>query len=106
MFKKTTKFFAGVALLVQAFSSVVMFFINIGRKKSSSGAWLALAAVTGAAGGYLVYDAKKSEEDYDDWDDALEDDYDDEEDELDIDESELFSRSDEAEAGTEGEKAK
>lgn len=93
MFKKSTKLFAGIALLVQSFSSVMMFFINLGRKKSS-GAWLALAALTGAAGGYLVYDAKKSEENYDDWDDDYED-Y--EDDDLDIDESELFSRSDEAE---------
>ena len=35
MFKKTTKFIAGVALLVQSLSSLVMFFITLGRKKSS-----------------------------------------------------------------------
>lgn len=57
--KKSIKLFAGIALLVQAFTSVVFFFITLGKKKSLSGALLGLAAVTGAAGGYLVYDAKE-----------------------------------------------
>lgn len=114
MFKKTTKFFAGVALLVQSLSAVIMFFITLGKKKSSSGAWLALATITGAAGGYLVYDSKK----YDDLVDKECDDCpcdgdcddcpcdadcdkcpcDASDDDVDIDESELFSRNDESEA--------
>ena len=101
MFKKTTKFIAGVALLVQSLSSIVMFFITLGKKKSS-GAWLALAAVTGAAGGYLVYDSKKADDEdlADDESDGEEtDDVETEEDdEIDIDEGNLFSRNDEAEA--------
>lgn len=61
MFKKT-KLYVGVSLLVQAVTSVVMFFILLGKKKSIAGAFLALAAVSGAAGGYLIYDCKKDEE--------------------------------------------
>ena len=100
MFKKTTKFIAGVALLVQSLSALVMFFITHGKKKSS-GAWLALSAITGAAGGYLVYDSKKADDEdlSDDGDDDGDDeDVETEEDEIDIDEGNLFSRNDEAEA--------
>ena len=61
MFKKT-KLYVGISLLVQAVSSVVMFFILLGKKKSIAGAFLALAAVSGAAGGYLLYDCKQDEE--------------------------------------------
>ena len=61
MFKKT-KLFVGVSLLVQAVTAVVMFFILLGKKKSIAGAFLALAALTGAAGGYILYDCKKEEE--------------------------------------------
>ena len=102
MFKKTTKFIAGIALLVQSLSALVMFFITLGKKRSS-GAWLALSAVTGAAGGYLVYDSKKADDE--DLNDDENDDGEDgdeveteEGDELDIDEGNLFSRNDEAEA--------
>lgn len=61
MFKKT-KLYVGVSLLVQAVCSVVMFFILLGKKKSVAGAFLALAAISGAAGGYLLYDCKQEEE--------------------------------------------
>jgi hypothetical protein len=61
MFKKT-KLYVGVSLLVQAVCSVVMFFILLGKKKSIAGAFLALAAVSVAAGGYLLYDCKQDEE--------------------------------------------
>ena len=101
MFKKTTKFIAGTALLVQSLSALVMFLITLGKKRSS-GAWLALSAITGAAGGYLVYDAKKADdEDLADDDSDGEDEGEvetEEDDELDIDEGNLFSRNDEAEA--------
>ncbi len=96
MFKKTTKFIAGVALLVQSLSALVMFFITLGKKRSS-GAWLALSAITGAAGGYLVYDSKKAD-DEDLSDDGDDEDEETEEDDIDIDEGNLFSRNDEAEA--------
>ena len=61
MFKKT-KLYVGISLLVQAVCSVVMFFILLGKKKSVAGAFLALAAVSGAAGGYLLYDCTQEEE--------------------------------------------
>lgn len=61
MFKKT-KLFVGVSLLVQAVSAMFMFFILIGKKKSISGAFMALATVCGVAGAYLLYDCKKDEE--------------------------------------------
>ena len=61
MFKKT-KLFVGVSLLVQAVSAMFMFFILIGKKKSISGAFMALATVCGVAGAYLLSDCKKDEE--------------------------------------------
>lgn len=103
MFKKT-KLYVGVTLLVQAVSSLVMFFILLGKKKSVAGAFLALAAVSGAVGGYLLYDCKKDEEEYcfdDDYDYEDEDDLDcccccDEDgDDLDLEDGEMFSRDEE-----------
>lgn len=61
MFKKS-KLYVGIALLVQSVSSVAMFFILLGRKKSIAGAFLALAALSGTAGGYLLYDSAHEEE--------------------------------------------
>ncbi len=61
MFKKT-KLYVGVSLLVQAVCAVFMFFVLLGKKKSVAGAFLALAAISGAAGGYLLYDCKQEEE--------------------------------------------
>ena len=61
MFKKT-KLYVGVSLVVQAVCAVFMFFVLLGKKKSVAGAFLALAAVSGAAGGYLLYDCKQDEE--------------------------------------------
>ena len=110
MFKKSTKLFIGIALLVQALSSIIMFFIKLGQKKHS-GAWLALAAITGAAGGYLVYDSKdrsdrcegcECDEDCDEC--SCEGDCDAcpcNDDDVDIDEGELFSRNDDEEKETE-----
>jgi hypothetical protein len=61
MFKKT-KLFVGISLLVQAASAIVMFIFLIAKKKSIAGAFLALAALSGAAGGYRLCDCKKDEE--------------------------------------------
>ena len=61
MFKKT-KLYVSVSLLVQAVSALFMFFILLGKKKSLSSAFMALAAVCGIAGAYLLYDCKKDEE--------------------------------------------
>ena len=100
MFKKT-KLIVGVSLLVQAVTSVVMFFILLGKKKSIAGAFLALAAVSGAAGGYLLYDCKKDEDltfgclDCDCEDDCCDCECDCCDDDVDLD-GELFSRDEEA----------
>lgn len=103
MFKKT-KLYVGVSLIVQAITSLVMFFILLGKKKSIAGAFLALAAVSGAAGGYLIYDCKKEADlDFDCMD--CDGDCDcDEGDDLDLD-GELFSRDEEEEASEEDENA-
>ena len=103
MFKKT-KLYVGVSLIVQAITSLVMFFILLGKKKSIAGAFLALAAVSGAAGGYLIYNCKKEADlDFDCMD--CDGDCDcDEGDDLDLD-GELFSRDEEEEASEEDENA-
>ena len=61
MFKKT-KIYVGISLLVQAVSAIFMFFILLGKKRSISGAFMALATVCGVAGAYILYDCKKDEE--------------------------------------------
>ncbi len=105
MFKKT-KLVVGVSLIVQALSSIVMFFILVGKKKSIAGAFLALAAISGAAGGYLLYDCKQEEdelsfgcldcdEDYDCCDCC-----DCEDEDMDLD-GDLFARDEEAEEAAE-----
>lgn len=57
MFKKT-KLYVGVALVVNALTSLITFIILLCKKKSSAGAFLAVAAMSGAAGAYLLYDCK------------------------------------------------
>ncbi|MBQ0126025.1 MAG: hypothetical protein KBS59_06880 [Clostridiales bacterium] len=110
MFKKTTKFFVGIAFLVQAFTALVMFFITLGKKKSLSGALLGVAAVTGVAGGYLVHDAGDCADDEKCYDCECTGDCETCEcgddcaecpcadDDVDINEKGLFSRDDEADA--------
>ena len=56
---KKSRFFVAVALLVQAFSSLVMFIILCAKKKSISAAFLAVATMEAAAGVYLLYQEKQ-----------------------------------------------
>ena len=56
--KKQTRLFAAIALLVNAFTSLILFFIFLAKKKSIAGAFAAVAAVTGTIGGYLLYEEK------------------------------------------------
>lgn len=56
--KKQTRLFAGIALLVNACTSLILFFILLGKKKGIAGAFAAVAALSGAAGGYLLYEEK------------------------------------------------
>ena len=53
MFKKT-KLYVGVALVVNAVTSLITFIILLFKKKSSAGAFLAVSAMSGAAGAYPV----------------------------------------------------
>ena len=62
MIFKKTKLYVSVSLLVQAVSALFMFFILLGKKKSLSGAFMALAVACGVSGAYLLYDCKKDEE--------------------------------------------
>ena len=72
MFKKS-RFFVAVALLVQAFSSFIMFIILCARKKSISAAFLAVATMEAAAGAYLLYQEKQEWDEQMSLDDYLDD---------------------------------
>ena len=76
---KKVKFTVAISLLVQSVSFVVVFFILAAKKKSFAKAFLALAAIGGAAGTGMLFsylnDEKKSlafDDDFlfDDWDDV------------------------------------
>ena len=62
---KKTRLYVGRSLIVQAFSVLIMFLILCTKKKSIAAAFLAVAAMEGAVGAYLLYQQR---------DDALEDD--------------------------------
>lgn len=55
---KKTRLYVGIALVVQAFSCLIMFLILCTKKKSIASAFLAVAAMNGAAGAYLLYQHK------------------------------------------------
>ena len=52
---KNTKVYVGISMIVQAFSCLIMFFILCTKKKSIASAFLAVAAMNGVAGAYLLY---------------------------------------------------
>lgn len=52
---KKTGFFAGIALLVQSISMLVLFFLLIAKKKNLATVLLAMSAAGGITGGYLLY---------------------------------------------------
>ena len=60
MFKKY-KFTIGITLLVQSVSFIVLFFLLYKKKKSLANTFLALSAVGGIAGAYLVLKEAKAE---------------------------------------------
>ena len=55
---KKTRLYVGISLVVQAFSFLIMFLILCTKKKSVAAAFLAVAAMQGAAGAYLLYQEK------------------------------------------------
>ncbi len=62
--KRFNKFIIGVALCVQAFSCLIMFLILCTRKKSISAAFLAVAAMEGVAGAYMLKQYKDEENEF------------------------------------------
>ena len=56
---KKTRLFVGIALVVQAISFAIMFIILCAKKKSIAAAFLAVAAMEGCAGGYLLWQYKQ-----------------------------------------------
>ena len=58
MFKKT-KFFTGIALLVQSLTCLTVFLALLVKKKSLWKTFLAIGIVGGVAGGYLTISALK-----------------------------------------------
>ena len=55
---KKTRLYVAIALVVQAVSFAAMFIILCAKKKSIAYAFLALAALEGAAGAYLLKEIK------------------------------------------------
>ena len=60
---KKTRLYVGISLIVQAFSCLFMFLILCTKKKSIASAFLAVAAMNGVAGAYLLYQHKSEIED-------------------------------------------
>lgn len=60
---KKTKFYTGIALLVQAVSFLVLFIMMFNKKRSLGNALLIISAAGGIAGAILIY--KQILEDYD-----------------------------------------
>ena len=76
---KKTRLYVGISLIVQAFSFLIMFLILCTKKKSIAAAFLAVAAMEGACGAYLLYQEKSDraldDADFDSSDFFAEDDF-------------------------------
>ena len=59
---KKSRFFVGIALMVQAVTLTVFFILFMFKKKSIAAALLAVAALEGATGAYLLYQIQEEEE--------------------------------------------
>ncbi len=59
---KKTRLYVGISLIVQAFTCLFMFLILCAKKKSVASAFLAVAAMNGVAGVYLLYQHKTEAE--------------------------------------------
>lgn len=53
MFKKT-KLIAGIALLVQSVTCIVLFFVYLGRKKKTANTFLGVGVLTAIIGAFLL----------------------------------------------------
>jgi len=54
MYKKTA-FYAGITLVIQSISMMILFFLLFAKKKSLASVLLAMSAAGGIAGGILLY---------------------------------------------------
>lgn len=63
---KKTRLYVGITLIVQAISFVFMFILLCAKKKSIAAAFLAVAAMEGCAGGYLLWQYKQDMNELDD----------------------------------------
>ena len=70
-----SKFYIGIALIVQAVSMIILFFTQLKKSKSLATAFLAVAAVSGAVGGYLVATGAKEEDEKNEMLEALREDF-------------------------------
>lgn len=52
---KKTAFYAGITLIIQSISMVVLFFLLFAKKKNLATVLLAMSAAGGVAGGVLLY---------------------------------------------------
>ncbi len=83
-----SRFYIGIALLVQTVSMIVLFFSQWKKRKSLSAAFLAIGAVSGAIGGYLVATGAKDEEEKNEMLEALREDF------FEIDEDDISDEED------------
>ena len=56
---RQTRLYAAIALLIQSFTFFILFLILCTKKKSLSAAFLAVSAMEGGAGAYLLYQLKE-----------------------------------------------
>ena len=72
MFKKT-KLIAGISLLVQSATCIVLFFTYLGKKKKTANTFLGVGLLAAIVGAFLLIWEKEEENlsllDVDDWDD-------------------------------------
>ena len=59
MYKKTA-FYAGITLVIQSISMMILFFLLFAKKKSLASVLLAMSAAGGIAGGILLYKHAKN----------------------------------------------
>ena len=70
-----SKFYIGIALLVQAVTMIVLFFTQLKKSKSLAIAFLSVAAASGSFGAYLVANGSKDEEEKNEMLEALREDF-------------------------------
>ena len=58
---KKSRLYVGISLMVQAFSFTIMFIILCAKKKSIAGAFLAVAAMAGTVGTYMLWQYREDE---------------------------------------------